>query len=465
MRKSFFLSLIILSALILPQSGRAQEAKNNDQPPAAAVVKLSMEKAIELALAHNEQMRIADQAIDEAEGSYTYYAADAFPQISGNASYTRYLERPYTMVDMSFLNPILAQFNAPPLSPTKSYFYNSHEWDFRLVAEQNLFTFGKVTNAIRLGGVYTDLAKQQKQITQQDLVAQTKESYLGVLFAREAVKVAESNLQLTQETYDVTAAKAQQGVLSKFDLLLVESELAAAKPELLRAQSQYQTALQALLFTIGEPLDREVEITGELSYRTLDAAKGALLNEAKIQRAELRALQLQEEMYDYSYKISRAMYFPTLKANGTYAYSGGTDKQIYPENPDDQMLPTLSFGVSLHVPLFDGLRSYGQMKQMAAKRGTAKLQYQQTARAIDLEISRLFDETKVQEGIVDASRKSLEVAEQAYKLSAIRFDNGLGTRLEMTDARNRVTLARLGLAQSLYNLNLSHARLERAVGK
>ena len=426
---------------------------------------LTIEKAVELALSHNEAIRIADEGVNEAKGTYTEYAADAFPQIKGVINYSRYFERMYADVDMTALNPILEQFDAPPMKKEKQYFNSQHEWDFRLMAEQNIFTFGKVSNAIRLGSTFQKIAKESKKITVKDVVLQTRQTFLQVLFLKESLKVAQSNLELVQETHGVVSAKAKQGVMSRFELLIVESELAAAKPSLLRAKRDLQTATQALLNVIGEPLDREVTVVGELEFTKLESDFPAMIRQAKLQRPELRLLKLQGEMFDRSYKISRAFYLPTLSANATYAQTGGTDKQIWPEDPEDEFQPTLSFGVQLYVPLFDGLRAYGKMKQMAAKRHTARLQHAQATRGIELEVTSLTNQIQTTEDIFTANLTAVEVTEEAHRLAQLRFENGLGTRLEVTDARNTLNRAKLGLAATLFDLNVNRARLKRALGQ
>jgi len=451
--------LPIVLAAILPIAQAA--AQQSDQGP----LRLTVEKAVELALAHNEAVQIADEGIEEARGVYTEYAADAFPQISGNISYTRYLDSPYTEMDWTAFDPLMAQMGLPSMGVSKVDIYNHHNWDFRIMVDQNLFTFGKIRNAIRLGGLYKKIAQVSKQVTVKDVELQTRQAFLTVLFLRETVKVAESNLALTQETYDTMAAKVAQGVQSKFELLVVEAELATAKPKVLSAQRDLDVATKALLNTIGEPLDREVEIIGELSFQPLEAELPTLVNEAKTLRPELRALELQEEMYDYSYKIYRAMYFPSLMANGTYAQSAGIDDRIWPDEPDEDFMPTLSFGVQLYIPLFDGLRSYGGMRQMAAQRNSAQLQHRQASRGIELEVTSLVNNILVTERIVQANVQAVGVAQEAHRLAEIRFNSGLGTRLEVSDARDKLGLVQLAQAKSLYDLNAARAALDRALGK
>jgi outer membrane protein len=454
--------VVVIAALV---AGPASAQDPTVDEETLVPLRLTIEKAVELALTHNEAVRVADEAINEAKGAYMEYAADAFPQISGVAGYTRYLERRYTEVDMTAFNPLLAQFGQPPLEVQKSYFNRQHEWDFRLMATQNIFTFGKVTNAIRLGSVYKKIAKESKQITVKDVALHTRQAFLRVLFLRESLKVAQSNLELVRETHAVVVSKTQQGVMSKFDLLVVESELAAAEPQLLRAQRDLQTATQALLNVIGEPLDRETIIVGDLAIEKQSYEATMLVKQAKLQRPALRALQLQEDLHETTYKLSRSLYLPTLSANATYAQSGGTDKQIWPDDPSEDLQPTLSFGLQLYVPIFDGLNAAGKMKQAAARQHTSRLQFLQTSRAIELEVTSLVSRIEVTRRILESNSKSVQVAEEANRLAQLRFENGLGTRLEVSDARNQLNLAKLGLAGTLYELNDARAQLRRALGQ
>jgi len=462
MKKSIPALVVLLAiALGLPGALYAQQTPSPGDLP----LRLTIDKAVELALAHNEQILIADEAIAEAQGVYREYAADAFPQLSGSITYNRNLERMYSEQDMTFLNPLFAQFQLPELGVEKVYLSASHEWDFRLMLTQNIFTFGKVSNALALGDISRNLAHQGKKVAVQDVIVQTKRSFLTVLFSQEVLNVAQSNLERTEALYKIIKAKTDQGVMSRFELLIAEAELAAAKPPVLEAQNQVNLATQALLNQIGEPLDRPVTIVGEMEFTTLAGDASQLISQAKLKRPELRLLQMQEEMYDRSYRIFRSMYLPTLAANASASRTGGTDKQIFPEEPDDELQPTLSFGVTLYVPLFDGLRSYGQMGQMKAKKRTVHLQYQQLVRGVELEVTSLVSQIQVAEQIYLANQESFRVAKRAYELAELRLDNGLGTRLEVTDAKANLNGAMLGIANSLYNLNVARANLARALGE
>jgi len=456
------LIFIVLSFLILlPLTVNAETPDSESDVP----LHLTMSKAIELALAHSEQILIADQSIEEAEGVYREYAADAFPQLSGSVSYTRNLERLYTEQDMTMLNPLFAQFGLPELEVEKVYYSNLHEWDFRLTLTQNIFTFGKVSNALKLGDISRKLARQGREVTEQDVILKTKQAFLSVLYAREVLAVANANLQRTQENYNTIKAKVDQGIMSRFDLLVMEAELAAAKPPVLEAQNMVNLTTQALLNVIGEPLDRPVDVVGKLLFTSLQADRQTLITRARQNRPELRLLEMQQDLYDTSYRLFRATYFPTLAANASASRTGGTDKRIWPEDPDDTLQPTLSFGVQLYVPLFDGLRGYGQMKQMQAKKRTAQLEYQMLLRGIELEITSLVDQVHLSEQVHSANREAYRVAEEAYKLAQLRFENGLSTRLEVTEAKTNLNRAALGVATSLYNLHIARAQLQRALGE
>lgn len=428
-------------------------------------LRLTIEKSVEMAIAHNEQILIANEAIEEAEGVYTEYAADAFPQLSGSIAYTRHLERMYTEVDMTMLNPILAQAGAPPLEVEKSYFNNKHEWDFRLSLSQNIFTFGKVSNALALGDISRRLARQAKKITIHDVKLQTKKSFFNVLYAKEVLHVMQANLERSQETRDIVKAKTDQGVMSRFDLLVMEAEVAAAKPPVLQAENSVLLTTQALLNIIGEPLDRPVQLESGLLFASLQEDTPDLISTGLRNRPELSMLHMQQDLYDTSYRLFRATYFPTLAASGSYAHTGGTDAHIWPDDPGEELQPSLSFGIQLYVPLFDGLRSYGQMRQMQAKKRSAQLQERMLVRGIRMEITALVSRIRLQEQVFKANQEAQRVVEEAYNLARLRFENGLGTRLEMTDAKTILRNAMLGVVTSLYNLNNARAELDRALGR
>ena len=105
------------------------------------------------------------------------------------------------------------------------------------------------------------------------------------------------------------------------------------------------------------------------------------------------------------------------------------------------------------------------MGQRKAKKRTVHLQYQQLVRGVELEVTSLVSQIQVAEQIYLANQESYRVAKRAYELAELRLDNGLGTRLEVTDAKANLNGAMLGIANSLYNLNVARANLARALGE
>ncbi len=454
---------LLLSALCVVSL--ALVAAEEPVSPDGAPLRLNVQKAVELAVAHNEVVLIADEQINEAEGTYTQYAADAFPQLSGTVNYTRNIERMYQWYDMTQLNPLMTAMGLPTLKPEKVYLTNSHAWDFRLMLSQNIFTFGRISNALALGDISKRLAREGREVAVQDVIVTAKKSFYTALFAKEALVVTRANLDRIVEQRDMVKSKVAQGVMSRFDLLVVESEVAAARPRVLEAENNVLLTTQALLNVIGEPLNRAVQLDGQLGFAALTESTPDLVAASLRARPELQALQLQEDLYDTSYKLFRANYFPAISANAAAARTGGTDAHIWPDDPEEELQPSLSFGVTLYVPLFDGLRNYGQMKQMLAKKRQAMLQRQQVARGIEMQVTALVSQIKLQEQIYHADLEALKVAQEAYKLTTLRFESGLSTRLEVTDARTTLNNVQLGVLGALYNLNSARADLDRALGR
>jgi outer membrane protein TolC len=299
----------------------------------------------------------------------------------------------------------------------------------------------------------------------QDVAVAAKKAFFTALFAKEALAVTKVNLELIEMQRDSVKSKVAQGVMSRFDLLVVESEVAAARPRVLEAQNNVLLSTEALLNVIGEPLNRAVELDGQLEFAQLNDTTPDLVNAALRARPEIQALVLQAEMYEETYRIYRANYLPALTANATASRTGGEDNRIWPDHPRDTLQPTLSFGVQLYVPLFDGLRNYGQMKQMQAKKREAQLQLQLLRRGIEMEVTALVSEIKLQEQVYRAHQEAANVAREAHKLTTLRFDSGLSTRLEVTDARMNLINAELGVISALYALNAARADLDRALGR
>ncbi|MDP8255743.1 MAG: TolC family protein [Candidatus Alcyoniella australis] len=430
------------------------------------VRQLSLQQAIELALANNEQIGIADASVDQAKGAIWEAKSGALPHLTGYAEYKRNLTKPTTEVDyFSALTPLMLANGLPPIGPAEQELAYDNEWLFNLHLEQALYTCGRLGNAIRLARAYEDLAHKGRVRVGKDVVNQTEQAYLLVLLAQQSVEINRQALEQTISRRDDIKAKRDRGLVSDYELMAAQTEVAKLRPEVLNAERNYNTAMLALKLQMGLALNERIALTDELAQLPLELSLQESVDEALAFRDEIGMLRSQIDAKRYESRIYRAGFLPVLSAFGDVSYASQLNDDFWPKEEADEFKDFVSVGVGLAWPIFDGMESWAQMRQAKAQVRSSELSLSQASRGIELEVTSLYQELQNIDQEIQARKQTVALAQKTYELAEIRFNSGLSTQLEVSDALLNLTATRVSLAEAIFRHALTRTNLLRAMGR
>lgn len=452
----FKLTVLLIAALLL----LAATAYSQEQ-----AVLLSLEDAINMALTKNQDILKADQDIIKAKSAVTEYKSDAYPQLQFNAEWKHNLLIPTQEVDMGgAFNPILIGLGIPPIQPSEIDIAPPDEFTFNVGLTQNIYTFGRLYNAIKLAKVYEGIAQTGHEVIEADVKLEVSEAYFQVLFAKELVEVAGKALEQSEQTRDNLKAKFEQGLISEFDYLRSEVEASNRKPPYISAQNGVTLSEKNLKRLIGLDLSTPIVTTSQFSETPVELDLYEARTEALNNRQELTLFNLKSESAKRTYGIYRSDMLPSISGFSDYTWAG-SEQTGFGGSGDLEWINFWTAGLRLYVPIFDGLRNYGRMKQAKATQMQAELDKLKLEDAIRLEVeNKLITLGSIQAEFI-AVRKAVEFAQRTVELAKLRFDNGLGTQLDVLDAETALILARQNQAEARYRYNVGNAQLYRALGR
>ncbi|MFQ5550622.1 MAG: TolC family protein [Gemmatimonadales bacterium] len=197
--------------------------------PAAAQETFSLERAINYSLgnsaileASEQQLRQADQLVREAWGS-------ALPDISVSASYQR-----NHLIQEAFLPAIIFDPTASPEELVPVRFGSDNQWNAGFSFSQPLFQMD-VFHGVGAAGRFRSFQREILRNTAQSVVMTIRTAYLSALLAEERLQLAEKSAGRVRSTLHETRARARAGVVSDYDVLRIEVELANIESELRRS--------------------------------------------------------------------------------------------------------------------------------------------------------------------------------------------------------------------------------------
>jgi outer membrane protein TolC len=161
-------------------------------------------------------------------------------------------------------------------------------------------------------------------------------------------------------------------------------------------------------------------------------------------------------------RIARGAFFPDISVGVNYGKLG------YPTDPFNfnslDWRTDWNATVGVRIPIFDGLRRNAQLDQAQVNLTNARLQLAQLREGVQLQYQQALGERQRAQEEIAARQQTVTQAQRVYDLTVLRYERGLATQLEVSDARLALLQARTNLAQALSDFYVAEATVNRALG-
>ncbi len=416
---------------------------------------LSLERAIELGFENDEALGQAAQAIEGARGEVTAARSAALPQFSLSAQYGRNLLKPVFFLPEEFLGD-------EPDAPVKVEMGEDNEFFGTASVTQLLWAAGRVSAGLNAAREYLE-STQYGEIAAGDYVRfRVQEAYYGVLLADEMLRISEKAFQDAEEAVRVARAGFDQGTVSKFDVMRAEVELANRRAPLVSARNDLDQALVVLRRRCGIESDAAIILADSLDAARLPEDLTVLFSAMREGSAEIKALEHYVNANQYFLRLTKAERYPTLQLSAHYAIQTQWSRDFLPH--EDLIANVAAVQLGLYIPIFDGLRTKGRSNKAEADLRVAELELEKVTHNKELAVRQSYLTLENAITALEGRREAVALAEEAYRLSVVRLENGIATPLERLDAEFAMITARGQLARALYVCKIAQAYLELAVG-
>ncbi|MFQ5899455.1 MAG: TolC family protein [Candidatus Methylomirabilia bacterium] len=439
----FFLPLLLLTVLIrmgLPAPGNAAEPRASARDPEKP---LTLEEATAIALATEPNIQARLRDYEAARFRVTQALSPILPQLSGTWDASRQQ----------------TQFFASSIGGAGAQRILSTTTTARVTLSQILFDFGKTFADVDVARSEAEVSRLDAETQKDQVVLAVKEAYFNILFAKRLAIVnqaarerAELNLKSARGFFEV-------GTRPKSDVTRAEVDVANAQVDLIRSRNAVRLARVALNTAMGITIDAPTEVKDLLFYEPYPVDRGQLVPEALRQRPEYRRTNALVTSAEAS--VSRAFrdFFPDVSGFGSY---GGRARD--PDSVTD-LREEWQVGISLNWSIFDGGSRIARYREAKKSVEAARSRVQALELAISQEVVQAHLNLQEAKERIDAAKKAVESARENFRLAQGRFDAGVGTILELTDAQLALTQAEATEAQALTDHRIAIARLERALGR
>jgi outer membrane protein len=449
--RSLVAALVTTLALALPAPARAQSLPRVDGP-------LTVDRAVELALAQSLRVRAAGADSRTMESMQREALAPFWPQVSANSYFAdqRMAPNVYTSAGTTMARNYQV-FNA---DQTK---------DANVTAMYPLFSGGRDYYGYRAAARRAEAGRHMLRATEVDVAMQARLDYLNVLRERENLRVTTDLLRDIEERLRVTRETFEAGRTPRFYVLRDETELANVQQMQAMAQSRVEQSLVALKTTLGLDLASAVELTDRLEYRRAAVLIDEGIREASDRQPEIQAAVKQREAAEAEVRAAYGNYFPQVSLSYMYDWGWMRNRAWESQAEGVRMRGDSSEGYSVGVvvtlPVFDGFLRENALKTAKSKLDRAVQAEGLARQQIAKDVNQAALMLAAAEKSVGASEKGLEQSEEEARVIRERFESGRGIQLEVLDAQVALTRARFNAVNALAEYQGAQAMWLRAIGR
>lgn len=433
---------LFVLALMMPKQALAQ----NDS------VSLNLDKILEIALSDNPDVQVANKTIEIQKYAKKETITGLFPTASVTAAEVKNLKVGTVVMKMPGQEPMKIQMGRP---------YNTSlqgTISLPLVVPQ-------LWKSVELSEEQVKLAVEQARSSKVSTISQVKKAYYSVLLTRDSYEVLQASYNVAKENVDNTTHMYEQGLVSEYDKLQADVQLASLKPQLLQVENGLKLAEMQLKVLMGMDVNEPVKFEGQLKDFEAD-----LFNELMILKSDnslednstLKQLDIQRRQLVLAEKLNKLGYIPTLALQ----LGGGYTAMPEHFNPfKTQYFGSSSLTLAFSWNIWDGGAKLMKTRQNKLQLENLDTQIENVKRQLELAISSSLNGIETAAEQVVSTKENVLSAEKAFGISQKRYEVGSGTMLEMNSSETQLLNARLQYVQSIYDFLTNRAALEETLGK
>jgi outer membrane protein TolC len=447
----------------------------------------TLEQCIEYAISNsvNMQNSILDEQIATSKVRETI--GIGLPQISGsvNATNNPQLQRFFGTKQRLF------GFSGLDASQYPNFFPNLKDDD--VLASQNFFQLknslmGSVTvNQLLFNGsylvglkassAYKDLAVRTTTQTKEQTIVQVTKAYYAAVINKERMHLFENNISRVDSLLKNTTALNSNGFAESIDVDRIQVSLNNLVTEKTKFERLQELSIELLKFQMNYPMDQPLTLSGDITSIKVDVALDDYLKEWDYKRRpDYQVLETNRKLQELNVKNKYAAGMPVLSASANLGYSkqSTTFGNLFATAPSfaetngigpGKLYPYSSIGLTLSVPIFSGLQRSYQLQQEKLKLQKIDNSFKTLKSGIDLEIKQAVTNYQNSVQSLESQKKNMGLADKVARVTKIKYQQGIGSNIEVVDAESSLKEAQVNYYNALYDALVAKTDLDKAFGK
>ncbi|MFA5340031.1 MAG: TolC family protein [Candidatus Omnitrophota bacterium] len=410
---------------------------------------LTLDDCVKAALANNPKLKEAVANVDLNKAGIGSAKSAYLPQLSTTGSYIHY--------DTSKV-----AFGSFALSGNVTNAFPAVDKRYEVLSEntsvsQLIWDFGQTLNRIKFANETLSASQYEFLETQENTILNAEKGYFDAMRAQLLLEAAKDNFEMMRVHLGRTEGFFEVGFRQAYDVTKDEVNVANANLDLVTAKKNFEMSkvtLNNIMGNTGGTAYRVVEI-GDFKPDEInleEALKAAASNRVELSKLQARARAAQADL-----AAKKKGNWPVISVGGSHQVSDTS-------TPGVGNVQSWNAGPQISWPWFDGFKTKSEVEAAQANLKLAQLGIQDETLNIALEVqSAVLSLGESKERIV-ATAKLLQQSKEYLDIANARYEEGLGSIIEVTDAENSVVSARQGHASAIADYLTASASYQKSIG-
>ena len=434
---------------------------------------LTLEECRNLAIQNNKELQISGEKIKMADNEKKAAFTKYFPQLSANGAYM-WNQKDINLLDMGTLSSSLSSSlgglaQLPMIQHLMSGVIDMQHLDVQNIwvgnvsLVQPVFMGGKIVNYNQITKFAKQLAESMNNLQLQDLIYKTDETYWQVISLVNKKKLADAYVDLLRKMDSDVTAMIYEGVATEADGLSVKVKLNEAEMAQTKVENGLALTRMLLAQICGLSLEEDLSLADEKldNFPVETTQASADLNEAFMNRNELRSLDLATKIYKRKERIALAEMLPNVALAANYFV---TNPNVFNGFKND-FAGMFNVGVMVKVPLSGWWEGTYRRNSAKAETRIKTLEWQDAREKIELQVNQSVYKVNEAGKKLIASSRNMENAEENLRRANFGFEEGVIPALNLMEAQTAWVSARSSLIDAQIEVKLTEVYLSKALGK
>ncbi len=428
-------SVLALALFVGFANANAQEKKT-----------LTLDEAVQLGIQNSKNLKIDAAKIEEATADLLEAKNKQLPELKGSGSYMYLPNKPNVNIK---LPGVSAEGGSSP--EVHQVLYGSANLSVPI------YSGGRIKYGIQSAKYLVEASKLTTENDKTAIAYNVAQAYNNLFKANQSIKVLEENLTASQKRDETFLKLENNGVIARNDRLKANLQTSNIELQLLEARNNYNIANINMDLLLGLPETTEIEVDQNYIEEGEDVKPvDFYVNAAKENRKDLQALDKQRQAAALGTKAAKAENLPSIAFTGGYV-AADIPKFLTIYN-------AVNVGVGISYNLSNIWKENSAYKQSKAREMQLAATNELLNDNIKLDVNREYQNTDYSKKRIAVFEKSAEQANENYRITKNKYDNGLATMTELLDADAAQIEANVGVINAKADAALAYRKLLQTTG-